>query len=97
MITLSLTLTQSQGDDSGEKCTIYAAKQQPTFVQKTNDYQDGGTANGTNLRAPIMDQSRVAIRKTCRRLGRIMRNASACDKESARDEYEEQYEETYDD
>ena len=47
MIALSLTLTQSQGDDFDEECTIYAAEQQPTFVQKTNDYQDGGTANGT--------------------------------------------------
>ena len=84
------------GDDSDEERNTYGAQQQPTYVQETNYYQDSGPPM-----APPLDADHGSVsssdKEELQEAREDYENASASDKESARDEYEEQYEETYDD
>ncbi|KAL9629458.1 MAG: hypothetical protein Q9164_006871 [Protoblastenia rupestris] len=86
----------AMGDDSDEERKAYGTQQQPTYVQETNYYQDSGPPM-----APPLDADHGSVsssdKEELQEAREDYENASASDKESARDEYEEQYEETYDD
>ncbi|KAL8839526.1 MAG: hypothetical protein Q9176_004387 [Flavoplaca citrina] len=79
------------GDDSDEERKMYAAEQQPAFVQETNDYQYGGPPM---VPPPGADHGSVSSsdKEDLQKASEDHENASASDEESARDEYEEQYE-----